>query len=53
MFLRTHNINDLTTDKTDIRATIAVEIPHNGLQFRDLRSVISVFSFLSLIFISV
>jgi len=63
VFLRSHNINFLTSEKTDIRATIAVEIPHNGLQFkffypiilsfRDLKSVISVFNFPSLKFSSV
>ena len=58
MFLRSHNLDVLKIEKTDIRATITVECPLKGLQLkafffynlifslRDLKSVISVFSFL-------
>jgi len=63
VFLRSHNFNFLTNENKDFRGTTAVKIPHNDIQFkffyplilsfRDLKSVISVFSFVSLKFSSV
>jgi len=34
VFLRSHNLNVLMIEKADIRASITVECPFNGVQFK-------------------